>query len=77
MLKQQGLGDALVAPYLDVDEMARRIIALAQSKPLRARVAVQASALASANFNMAAYVARLRQLGEDGAQQAEREKGGR
>jgi lipopolysaccharide biosynthesis protein/glycosyltransferase involved in cell wall biosynthesis len=74
VLKQNGLGDALVAPYLDVDEMARRIIPLAQSEDLRARVAAQASTLASAAFDMPAYVARLRQLGEDIAKQAKREK---
>jgi lipopolysaccharide biosynthesis protein/glycosyltransferase involved in cell wall biosynthesis len=74
VLTANGLGPELVAPYLDVDDMARKVIALARSKPLHERISAQAAALARATFNMPAYVSSLKELGEQGVELARQEQ---
>lgn len=63
ILTKHGLGEQTVAPYLDTDELARRVVALARSKELRTQVGRQSSRLAETIFDLDNYVAQLEQLG--------------
>jgi hypothetical protein len=58
-LVQHGLGAYSVAAYLDTDDMARKVIALARSTGLRAQVAEQGLRFAVAKFNMENYIAQI------------------
>jgi len=59
ILKRNDLESACVAPYLDTSDMADKIIRLASSSSVRAEVGEQVKAIASREFNMADYVAKL------------------
>ena len=74
ILKVEHLGDDLVAPYLDVDAMAARIITLAKSKPSRQRVSQQCSRVAARTFSMARYVEQLEHMAISAADRARQEE---
>lgn len=59
ILKRNDLAEDCIAPYLDTSSMADKIIRLASSDNLRARVGEQAKALAVREFNMSDYVEKL------------------
>ena len=58
-LTENGLGDQCVARYLDTHDLARKVIALADSDDLRARVSERSRAAAKKEFNMNAYVSKI------------------
>ncbi len=62
ILNEHELGDSCVAGYLDTENMACKVLALAQSKELRDQVAERAAQIAAQLFDMAAYVARIELL---------------
>lgn len=59
VLKQYGLGDECVAPYLDTDEMARKAVEFVKSPPLARRVGAELAALAAEYFDMDRYIEAL------------------
>jgi glycosyltransferase involved in cell wall biosynthesis len=61
-LTEAGLAQACVAPYLDIDEAARRLVACIESEDLRERAGQALESMASTRFNMEPYVERLVQL---------------
>jgi len=65
ILAEGGLAQACVSNYLDVDEMAKKIINLASCETLRNDVVTRSRALALSRFNMGSYVAELEKLAED------------
>jgi glycosyltransferase involved in cell wall biosynthesis len=69
ILNTHGLGEHTVASYLDTDNMAQKVVSLAQSRELRARVAEQSSRIARTTFSAMSYRAQLEQTA---AQQAVR-----
>lgn len=62
ILSKHGLGASCVAGYLDTEDMANKVIALAQSTALSAEVAARSAKMAAEVFNMAAYVEQIEQL---------------
>ncbi len=62
ILNEHGLGEICVAAYLDTEDMACKILALAQSKALRESVSKQTVRIAAAVFDIAKYAARIEQL---------------
>lgn len=65
ILKRNELESACVAPYLDTGNMADKIIRLASSNSARADVGEQVKVIATREFNMAGYVARLVDIATD------------
>ncbi|WP_192561937.1 glycosyltransferase [Pseudomonas gozinkensis] len=59
ILKRNDLESACVAPYLDTGDMADKIIRLASSDSVRADVGERVKAIATREFNMPDYVAKL------------------
>lgn len=57
-----GLGDSLVADYLDTGDMARKAVALAQSAERREAVSRALQTAAATSFSMQSYVEALRGL---------------
>ncbi|MBU2861282.1 glycosyltransferase [Acidithiobacillus ferrooxidans] len=64
ILREHGLTDACVAPYLDTARMAEQLLAIARSPALRRDLAERASRLAVETFRMPHYVARIVALAE-------------
>lgn len=62
ILSQHGLGASCVADYLDTEDMANKVIALAQSTALRTEVAARSAQMAAEVFDMAAYVKQIELL---------------
>lgn len=62
VLIELGLGDTCVAAYLDTEDIARKVLALAESKELRAAVAERAAKMAAEIFDMNQYVNQIEQL---------------
>jgi len=62
ILSEYGLGDACVAAYLDTEDMACKVLALAQSKELRTHVAEHAIRMSAEVFDMTKYVTQIEQL---------------
>lgn len=73
-LLEAGLGEALVAPYMDPAAMARQAVALARDPALRARVSGQLRERAAERFSMAGYVASLRGLLDEAAARLRQEQ---
>jgi glycosyltransferase involved in cell wall biosynthesis/SAM-dependent methyltransferase len=63
-LKAHGLGDSCVARYLDTGDMAEKLLALVQSKKLRADLGEKSSKLAADLFSMPRYVEKIVEIGE-------------
>lgn len=61
-LHDGGVGEHCVAPYLDVEEAARRIVRLIDDAALRHRIGADVKALGSKLFDMEAYVESLERL---------------
>lgn len=59
ILQDHGMADECVAPYLDTDEMAARVIALANSEPLLKQVGERLGVVARDTFDMDRYIQRL------------------
>ncbi|MEJ0095244.1 MAG: rhamnan synthesis F family protein [Methylocella sp.] len=74
ILNENGLGTHTVADYLDTADMARKLIALVQSKDLRIEVAEQSSRIAGTKFNMQKYIAQIEQLAVRHAEYSIQEK---
>lgn len=74
ILNEHRLRDACVAAYLDVEDMARKVVALAESKDLRKRVSDCSAEVASATFDMAKYVTQVEQLAIEEVERAQQEK---
>lgn len=62
ILSKHGLGASCVADYLDTEDMANKVIALAQSTALRTEVAARSATMAAEVFDMAAYVKQIELL---------------
>lgn len=62
ILSEHGLGDVCVAAYLDTEDMACKVLDLAQSKQLRVQVAERSAKMAAKVFDMAKYVGEIEQL---------------
>jgi glycosyltransferase involved in cell wall biosynthesis len=62
VLRDAGLADECVAPYLDIDAMAAKVTALAGSQPSRTRLAKRMRELVDTRFSMASYVDELEKL---------------
>jgi glycosyltransferase involved in cell wall biosynthesis/SAM-dependent methyltransferase len=73
-LKGHGLGDDCVARYLDTAEMADKILALANSRPLRHKVGEQGREAAASFFNMKDYVSTIEVLAQGASERAWQEK---
>ena len=58
-LSDSGLGEQCVAQYLDTHDLARKVMALADSDELRAIVSERSRAAAKSAFDMNAYVAKI------------------
>jgi glycosyltransferase involved in cell wall biosynthesis len=58
-LSENGLGEQCVADYLDTHELARKVMALADSDELRASVSKRSRAAAVSAFDMNAYVSKI------------------
>lgn len=58
-LTEAGLAQACVAPYLDVEEAARRLVDFIDDPDLRARVGETIKAAGATRFNMQTYVEQL------------------
>ena len=61
LLRNHGLDEACVAPYLDTEDAAAKIVALARSPERRAEIAERSANLA-ATFDMVGYVERIERL---------------
>lgn len=73
-LEESDLGQHSVAAYLDTDDMALKLIALSQSRELRAQLAEKCAAVAATTFNMERYVGQLEQLALQQIEYAEQER---
>ena len=62
VLRDHGLEHSCVAPFLDSEQMARKVAALVRSKDLRERVASKGKEVLASTFDMSRYVARLEEL---------------
>jgi glycosyltransferase involved in cell wall biosynthesis len=62
VLRDAGLADECVAPYLDIDAMATKVTALARSETGRAQLAERMRDLVDTRFSMAGYVDELEKL---------------
>src|SRR5208282_5421585 len=58
-LSESGLGEPCVAEYLDTHDLARKVMALADSDELRASVSERSRAAAESAFDMNAYVSKI------------------
>ena len=67
LMSDQALGEACVAPYLNVDGMARRAAALVKDPERCSQLSNKAAQLAEAWFNMPQYVRTLQDIGEHAA----------
>ncbi|MGJ7514111.1 glycosyltransferase [Pseudomonas baetica] len=74
ILKRNGLQEECVAPYLDTNSMANKLIRLASSQEARDQVGEQARALAAREFNMSSYIERLLALTEGNATSSRQEQ---
>ncbi len=63
-LNENGLGESCVAQYLDTHDMARKVMALADSDSLRTSVSERSRAAAQSAFDMDAYVSRIEAIAE-------------
>ncbi|CAN7443504.1 rhamnan synthesis F family protein [Paraburkholderia hospita] len=63
-----------VLPFLDIDETARRIVALYNSPTARQLLSQRTTALAAARFDMSSYVASLVDLSRPGRRLVEQER---
>jgi glycosyltransferase involved in cell wall biosynthesis len=64
ILREHGLADACVAPYLDTAGMAEQLLSIARSPTLRRDLAERAGKLAVETFRMPHYVERIVALAE-------------
>lgn len=62
ILNEHGLGDTCVAAYLDTEDLACKVLALAQSKELRTQVAEHSVRMSAEVFDMTKYVNQIEQL---------------
>ncbi|MGV8124646.1 MAG: glycosyltransferase family 4 protein [Candidatus Xenobiia bacterium LiM19] len=62
ILTANGLGEECVAPYMDTAQMAVKVKAFIQSKPLRQKVGEQLRQLAHKEFDMGNYVTQIEEL---------------
>ncbi len=62
ILQEHGLGETCVAAYLDTQDLARKVLALARSSELREEIGAKSIHLSERTFNMTGYLARLEQL---------------
>uniref|UniRef100_UPI0025CD1B3C rhamnan synthesis F family protein n=1 Tax=uncultured Thiodictyon sp. TaxID=1846217 RepID=UPI0025CD1B3C len=74
MLKDNGLGDACVAPYLDIEQAAQRLVDFIDKPELRMRIGSELNTLGSRLFDMERYVASLERLALQCAAQQEIER---
>ncbi len=65
ILSMGGLADACVAKYLDTEDMANKIMAMADSEMLRQDIGQRSRALALTHFDMHSYVAKLEKLADE------------
>ena len=63
-LIENGLGDQCVANFLDTNDLARKVKALANSDDLRAHVSERARAAAEKEFDMKMYVSRIEAIAQ-------------
>lgn len=64
-LREHGLSDDCVVPYLDTDAMARRVVCFAESEPLRERVGRALGKIADEYFSMERYIHALDELADE------------
>jgi len=74
ILRDNGLAQWGVAAYLDTEEAARKIVALAASSELRKQVGARSAKMAAQTFDMKNYVAQLEELAMKEVRHAEQEK---
>lgn len=72
--KEDSQFEQCVLPFLDVDEAARRIVALYNSPADRQLLSQRTTALAEARFDMSRYVANLADLSKPGRRLVEQER---
>ncbi|MFZ4115254.1 MAG: rhamnan synthesis F family protein [Chthoniobacterales bacterium] len=65
-LKNNGLGQC-VADYLDIDEMAQKILTLARSSSLRKEISERSKKIAAQQFNMIHYIQKIDYYGTQAA----------
>jgi glycosyltransferase involved in cell wall biosynthesis/transposase-like protein len=73
ILRENGLAAECVAPYLDVEELATRVIALIDSSSLRRNLGERLKEISARVFDMASYVAQVEATAINSFQQAKRE----
>lgn len=74
VLKEHGLGDDCVVPYLDTSKMAIKVMALMQSKTRRKEIGEKLKQAAIDAFDMPRYVKQLEVLGTEYASVSKREQ---
>jgi glycosyltransferase involved in cell wall biosynthesis len=62
ILEEEGLGDACVAPFLDVNSMAEKLLKLTESEEILQNTKKKCENLSQARFDMATYVSELERI---------------
>ena len=65
ILREHGMAEDCVAPYLDTARMAEKVLAIARSPALRQELADRAIRLSAKTFQMTKYVERIMALAEE------------
>jgi len=74
LLKENGLGEGCVVPYLDVERAARRLAALIDDADQRASLGEECRQVGEKLFNMGTYVDSLERQALDSVIQQQNEK---
>ena len=74
LLSANGLAAACVAPYLDTQDMALKIVRLTRSDSVRHEIAARSKRLAAASFDMERYITDIERLAVAAIDRARQEK---
>jgi len=73
ILRKNGLAQECVAPFLDVERLAMRVLAFLENPDLRGSVMTRLKDIAQKTFNMVSYVEQIEKLALDQSQRAAQE----